>query len=175
MFYNIYYKQVFRFAYYLLKDTSACREVVSNVFFSVWRSKASLTKIKSIEAYLYTTTRNEVQRYLHRNNDYKNVSIDEIPIQLEINEDETPERKLINEEIEAFVGQIIDELPEKCRAIFLMNRHEGLKNAEIAERLSISESTVRVQMKIAIEKITSQVKQQFPNLTFITLLCMLLG
>jgi RNA polymerase sigma-70 factor (ECF subfamily) len=175
MFYNIYYKQVFRFVYYQLKDTGACREVVSNVFFSVWRSRTSLTKIKSIDAYLYTTARNEVQRYMAKNNDYRNISIDEIPIQVEVREDDTPEKKLINKEIETFVSQIISQLPEKCRVIFLMNRHEGLKNAEIAERLSISESTVRVQMKIAIEKITAQVKQHFPNLSFIVLFCMLFG
>lgn len=173
MFYNIYYKQIFRFTYYQLKDTKACREVVSNVFFSVWRSRTSLTRIKSIDAYLYTTARNEVQRYLAQNNDYRNISIDEIPIQIEICASDTPDRKLIDEEIEVLVNQAINQLPEKCRAIFMMNRHEGLKSSEIAERLSISESTVRVQMKIAIEKIITQVKQHFPNITLIALLCLL--
>lgn len=32
-----------------------------------------------------------------------------------------------------------------------MSREEGLKTKEIAEILSVQESTVRVQMKIAIE------------------------
>lgn len=35
-FYNLYYDQVFRFAYYCLGEKEACREVVTDVFFSVW-------------------------------------------------------------------------------------------------------------------------------------------
>lgn len=65
MFFHLYYQQVFRFAYYQLKDTDACREVVSNVFYSVWKSRKSLSEIKTIEAYLYVVTKNEAQRYLN--------------------------------------------------------------------------------------------------------------
>ena len=32
-FYNLYYDQVFRFAYYCLGEKEACREVVTDVFF----------------------------------------------------------------------------------------------------------------------------------------------
>ncbi len=32
-FYNLYYDQVFRFAYYCLGEKEACREVVTAVFF----------------------------------------------------------------------------------------------------------------------------------------------
>ena len=39
-FYNLYYDQVFRFAYYCLGEKEACKEVVSDVFFSIWKSKA---------------------------------------------------------------------------------------------------------------------------------------
>lgn len=49
---------------------------------------------------------------------------------------------------------------------FLLARQEGLKPKEIAERLSINESTVRVQMKIAIDKIVTSLKPHFPDITF---------
>ena len=67
--------------------------------------------------------------------------------------------------MEQLLGKIIGELPEKCRLIFLMARQEQLKPKEIAERLCISENTVRVQMKIAIEKIIKQIKPYYPDLT----------
>jgi len=35
MFYDLYYDQIFRFSYYFLKDTEACREVVAETFFSI--------------------------------------------------------------------------------------------------------------------------------------------
>jgi len=50
-----------------------------------------------------------------------------------------------------------------------MSRQEGLKSKEIAEILSINESTVRVQLKIALEKIITTIRPHFPNITFSTL------
>ncbi|MEI3467644.1 MAG: hypothetical protein V8Q76_01715 [Bacteroides intestinalis] len=47
-----------------------------------------------------------------------------------------------------------------------MARQEQLKPKEIAERLCISQNTVRVQMKIAIEKIIKQIKPYYPDLLF---------
>ena len=68
------------------------------------------------------------------------------------------------------LDKAIDELPEKCRLVFLMSREEGLKTKEIAEILSVQESTVRVQMKIAIEKLVARLKPSFPNISFSLLL-----
>lgn len=175
MFYHSYYKQVFRYTYYILKDTSACREVVSNIFFSIWSYRTSLPKVQSVDAYLYTVSRNECRKYISEKQNYNNVSIDEIPLPIEIADDESPEERLIKEELETAISEIISTLPEKCRIIFMMSRNDGLANSEIAERLSISESTVRGQIKIAVDKLTLRIKELFPHLTLSVLLCALFG
>ena len=54
-FYNLYYDQVFRFAYYCLGEKEACREVVTDVFFSVWQSRKRLKEIL-IYIFLYVTS-----------------------------------------------------------------------------------------------------------------------
>ncbi|MCC8187070.1 MAG: RNA polymerase sigma-70 factor [Bacteroides sp.] len=169
-FYHLYYSQVFRFAYFLLKDTNACQEVVSNVFFSVWKSRKSLAEIQNIETYLYVITRNEASRYQREETIRETVSLDHFPLQTEKTDMENPEEELIRQEVEELINRIVENLPEKCRLIFLMSRIEGLKNKEIAERLSLSESTVRVQMKIAIEKIVEQMKIYYPHLSLVGLL-----
>lgn len=170
MFYQIYYEDVFRLSYYFLKEKEACGEVVSDVFFSVWQSRKKLKEIANMEAYLYTVTRNEALRYLNKRKNYDTVSFEEIPIQLAGQDDASPEETLENKEIEELLTRVINELPEKCRLIFLMVRQEGLKPKEIAEILSINESTVRVQMKIAIDKIITRIRPYFPNLTLTMLL-----
>ena len=154
MFYEMYYDQVFRYTYYFLKDTESCRE-----------SRKRLKDIENLEAYLFISVRNEVTRYNKKNGRQNRVSLDELPVQLEITEEESPYDKISYKEMEQLLGKIIGELPEKCRLIFLMARQEQLKPKEIAERLCISENTVRVQMKIAIEKIIKQIKPYYPDLT----------
>ncbi|MBC5645682.1 RNA polymerase sigma-70 factor [Parabacteroides sp. BX2] len=170
LFYDLYYDQIFRFAYYFLKNTEACREVVTEVFFSIWQSRLKLKDIENIETYLFVTVRNETTRYQTRMSKSHFVSLDETSLRLTAREDESPEDKLLVEEMEKILNRVIDELPEKCRLIFLLARQEGLKPKEIAERLSIKESTVRVQMKIAVDKIVTNLKPYFPDITFTLLL-----
>ena len=169
MLYQVYYNDVFRFAYYFLKDKEACREVVLDVFLSVWQSRSRLAEITNLEAYFYIVTKNEAVRYLNKKRDQDILSLDTLPIELEDQENSSPDQLLINQEIEKLLTQVIDELPEKCRLIFLMARQEGLKPKEIGEILSISESTVRVQMKIAVEKIVTRIRPHFPDLTLTVL------
>lgn len=165
MFYDIYYDQVFRYAYYFLKDTEACREVIADVFFSVWQSRKKLQSIENPETYLFIAVRNEVTRYNKRSSKNANIlSLDHV--QSAVVSDDSPDDQIIYEEMQQLLNKIISELPEKCRIIFLMARQEGLKPKEIAEKLTISENTVRVQMKIAIDKIIVRIKPYYPDLTF---------
>jgi RNA polymerase sigma-70 factor (ECF subfamily) len=165
MFYNLYYEQVFRFVYYFLREKESCREVVADVFFGLWQSRKRLKEIDNINTYLYVVARNESIRFMKQNHHLSFLSLEEIPVHLEKSEDASPEDKLFNQEIESLLTKTINELPEKCRVIFLMVRTEGLKPKQIAEILSIKESTVRSQMKIAIEKIMEAIKPYFPNLS----------
>ena len=160
----------FRFAYYCLGEKEACREVVTDVFFSVWQSRERLKDIDNIDTYLYISVRNESFRFQARNKDLNRVSLNELLPLMEEEDEGSPEEHLELKEMREMLDKAIDELPEKCRLVFLMSREEGLKTKEIAEILSVQESTVRVQMKIAIEKLVARLKPSFPNISFSLLL-----
>lgn len=160
----------FRFAYYCLGEKEACREVVTDVFFSVWQSRKRLKDIDNIDTYLYISVRNESFRFQARNKDLNRVSLNELLPLMEEEDEGSPEEHLELKEMREMLDKAIDELPEKCRLVFLMSREEGLKTKEIAEILSVQESTVRVQMKIAIEKLVARLKPSFPNISFSLLL-----
>ena len=168
-FYNLYYDQVFRFAYYCLGEKEACKEVVSDVFFSIWESKARLKEIDNIDTYLYITVRNEALRHISRSNSVNKIQMDQL-YSFEPEEEATPEGMLESQEMRELFNLAIDELPEKCRLIFLMIREEGLSTKEVAKILSIQESTVRVQMKIAVEKLIKRLKSDFPDISFVFIL-----
>ena len=173
LFYYAYYEQVFRFAYYFLKTKEGCREVVTDVFFSVWQSRTKLADIQNIETYLYIATRNEATRYLNRHYGRNPESEANIPLKLNA-AGISPEEELELKEVDELLTKIINELPARCRLVFLMAREEGLKTKEIAEILSISESTVRVQLKIAIGKIIEGVRPYYPHISFSVILAHIL-
>ena len=154
VFYDLYYRSVFRFAYYFLRNREACGEVVSNVFVAVWKSRVALRRIENIDAYLYVVARNEANRYLKESRTRRRcLSFEEIPISLIDRNSPPPTAK---------------PLP-----VFLLNRQEGLSSREIAEALSLSESTVRVQIKIAVDRIVAGIRTHYPDLKLVSLLLFL--
>lgn len=181
VFYDLYYRNVFRFAYYFLKNREACREVVSNVFVAVWKSRVSLRQIVNVEAYLYVVARNEANRYLKRSQSRpRSLSLDDVPaVVLDRRGDaslqggEASDSRLIDSEVEELLNRLVGDLPERCRMVFLLSRSEGLSVREIASMLSISESTVRVQIKTAVDRILEGLRRYYPDLKLITLLLLL--
>jgi RNA polymerase sigma-70 factor (ECF subfamily) len=53
-------------------------------------------------------------------------------------------------ELEQKIEAAIASLPEKCRMVFELNRIEGLKYGQIAEKMNISIKTVEAQMSKAL-------------------------
>ncbi len=65
-------------------------------------------------------------------------------------EEFSPERILLGREAYARMIEALQELPERVRAIFVLNRFEELSAAEIARRLGVSVSTVEKDMMRAV-------------------------
>ena len=166
VFYDLYYRSVFRFAYYFLRNREACGEVVSNVFVAVWKSRVALRRIENIDAYLYVVARNEANRYLKESRTRRRCLSPP-------HSEDAPDSRLIEAEVEELVRRLINDLPERCRTVFLLNRQEGLSSREIAEALSLSESTVRVQIKIAVDRIVAGIRTHYPDLKLVSLLLFL--
>jgi len=74
---------------------------------------------------------------------------------------------MIAVEIETKINQTLDDLPEKCRQIFVMSRYEELKYKEIAEKLDISIKTVETQMSKALKALRKNLAEYMTVLLFV--------
>ena len=72
--------------------------------------------------------------------------------------EEFNEKVFSEPDIETIVQKAIENLPEKCRQIFVMNKIEGKKQKTIAQELNISINTVESQMAIAHKKLKELLK-----------------
>ncbi|MDR1937878.1 MAG: sigma-70 family RNA polymerase sigma factor [Tannerellaceae bacterium] len=162
-FYDITYPVVYRFTHYFLSCDDDCEEVVSEVFYIIWKRKNILLTIKNIKAWLYIVCRNEAYHYLKQKEQYANISIDNMPVGLQI-DTTSIEEQIIEDEMLHVYNNAVSDLPERCKLVFLMVREEKLKYREIAEILSITEGTVEQQMNIAIRKIVDVVEKHYPSL-----------
>ena len=128
--------------HYLGDDLNSAEDIVEDCFVKLWEHEP-----RNQEAYLYATVRNACIDFLRKSTFVTDIE----PSDLEniISDDEAKLRS----EKEARLWTAIDELPDKCRKIFLMSKRDGMKYREIAEELCISEKTVEHHISKALKRL----------------------
>lgn len=147
------FKPLCSFAYKYIGDFEESRNLVHEVFIIVWEKYESLPADTNFKSYLFTAVRNRSLNYLRDNK--RHMSIDKVA------EDNFSEQNTSIEatELEKEISGAIQSLPEKCRQIFEMNRLDGLKYAEIADKLGLSVKTVEAQMSKALAVMRERLKE----------------
>ncbi len=138
----------------LLNDISLAEDMVQDVFISVWEKRKNLKNEFPIKNYLYKSVYNSCINQYKKNQvvtALEKKHIEELDRLIE-DKDEVYLEKLIT-----LVKAAIQELPPRCKEIFLLSKKEGLTTIEIAEYLSISKKTIERQMTIAFFKIRKNV------------------
>ena len=143
-----YGQAVRRFFSRRLRDGADVEDLTQEVFARLLK-RAELGEIANIEGYLFHTAANllreRARKAARRPGDTP--AIDEIDA---AGEEFSPERILLGREAYARMVEALQELPERARTIFVLNRFEELSAAEIARRLGVSVSTVEKDMMRAI-------------------------
>ena len=147
------------FAMKYVGDLDTSKEIVHNVFLNLWERRNKLDSSKSLKSYLFTAVYN---RSLNHLRDQKKFLNDELAaIGLRYMEYQGPEQQLEASELEKQIQEALAALPGRCREVFLLNRFEGLRYQEIAERLGISVKTVEAQISKALRILRDQLKDHF--------------
>jgi RNA polymerase sigma factor (sigma-70 family) len=109
-------------------------------------------KVASAKAYFYAIARNTALTIFRRSRIYSDIPLSELPDSLCLDEDfDAAESTDTRERLEMVVAAI-DSLPARCREVTQLSVLEGLPSAQIAVRLGIAESTVRVQIVRGVQR-----------------------
>jgi RNA polymerase sigma-70 factor, ECF subfamily len=155
--FRIEFKGLVYFALQYTKDLDTAREIAQEAFISLWEKRETIDLSKPVKTYLTTTVRNKCLNWLRDN---KKFNRDILDIEgLLSDRIYTPPDRLVEAEIRIKITSAIEELPEKCREIFVLSRNENLKYQEIATRLQISVKTVETQMSKALQHMRQRLKE----------------
>ena len=144
------YASLVKYAKTLIKDHDTAEEIVQDLFFRFWQNKEKIQIESSLNGYLFRSVHNgclhyiEHQKVVERHG--QEISFNQSPGA------ESPADILQYKELQARIARTIEKLPERCGQIFCMNRFEGLKYKEIAEKLSVSVKTVEANMGRALKE-----------------------
>jgi len=145
-----HYQSLYNYARYHINDEDACHDVVQDVFTYFWEKRSNIEIKQTIKAYLLSSTHNACINYLKKQHTKKRHITGFLyeKEHFEDGYDSIFESALIEN-----LNEIIEELPEQCRDIFMLSRVKGLKHKEIATKLNISTRTVETQIYRALRTI----------------------
>lgn len=165
--FRTYYKRLCAYAVSFVTINNVAEDIVSDVFVNLWEKKGSLNITKSVSSYLFQAVKNSCINYLNREKSRKQlvseneVNLLELKVEYSLS-DKYPLGDLIRQELEEKINLEIVKLPEQCRLIFYMSRVDELSHKQIAEKLGISENTVKVQIYRALSKLRVGLKDYLP-------------
>ena len=145
----MYFSPLCSFAQKYVQDQDEAKDIIHQVFIGLWQKREEVDLSTSLKSYLFTSVHNRCLNYIRDRK--KLVQFDAPQHESELGDYLESSDHLEASETESKINQALDELPEKCREIFMMNRFDQLKYREIAEKLNISVKTVETQMSRALK------------------------
>ena len=160
--YNRYWDKLYAVAYNRLADEYEAEEAVQNIFLDLWKRKETITLTHTLSTYLSAaikyhvfTRLAQIRREKLRTEELKIGAIEGV---------ETTAEWLSEKELKKQLEQSINELPEKCKIVFLLSREQNLTNKQIAEELNISEKTVEGHITKALNNLRGSLSVTLPVL-----------
>ncbi len=150
-----YYPMMVNKANMILKDENLAKDAAQNVFVSIWNNRSNFNISSSLQGYLSKATINKSLNLIQSRKKHGGASdyLDDH----DQGEQETSHGRMEADEMKKRIHLAINELPERCRLIFVMNRIEGMSHKEIADQLDISSKTIENQMTKALKFLRSRI------------------
>lgn len=158
------YPSLCLFANRYLKNMDIAKDIVQEVFISLWIKKQDFKIQNTTKAYLYTCVKNHCLNQL-KSKRYRQMHLSTNIDLTQLHTEAHFQSELFTVETYTQLYKAINALPEKAaKVITLALNHYS--NKDIAEELDITTSTVRTQKSIAIKKLKvllNQFHQLFLN------------
>lgn len=147
LLYDEHWGKVYGICYNNLRDVEAARELVQDIFRSLWERREEL-QITDIGRYLVRAAKLKTFEYI-RNKVSQQKHIETKLKTIATYTNGTEEQVLYND-LKSQVNTAVDTLPPQCKKVYKLSREQGLSNRDIANQLLISERAVEYHITKAL-------------------------
>jgi len=146
--YNRFYGILYVHACKRLRDEEEARDIIHELFVSLWTRHESFDVTANLAGYLYAAMRNRILDLItHKKVEEKYI----VSLQNYIDHDfNYADHRVRERDLAVIIEREISFLPPKMREVFELSRKSHLSHKEIALLLDLSEQTVRTQVKKAL-------------------------
>lgn len=158
-FYKENYKMLYISCYRYVGHAELAQEIVNDAFLKIWESSGQINLQSSLKSYLYRTVVNMSLNAIKKEATAKK-NLKSLASFSDTTTVADPDLEV--EELKLQLYKAIDRLPPQCKKVFLLSRHEGLKQQEIADQLGISIKTVKNHITYALRQLADSVNIAIP-------------
>ncbi len=151
-----YFNKVKYFINGFIKSESDAEELAQEVFVKIWTNRDGIDLSRNFNTYIYISARNATMNFLRHK--YVRDSFAADQMKAGGGEYASGEDMIMAREIDLIVDMTLMKMPTQRKAVYELNRREGLSNDEIAERLNISKKTVENHMSLALKELKGVIK-----------------
>lgn len=163
--YNRYWSSMYAHVYKMLRSREDTMDILQDMFSNLWLKAADIKAETKLSGHLYIAARNRVFNLIQQNK-VKNDYLASVAKFLSEAGTETMDRLDERDMVEAIEGEI-KNLPPRMREVFELSRKHNLSHKEIAERLNISDQTVRKQVQQALRILRPRLHAIGVGITFL--------
>lgn len=151
--YENYYEWLCNYVFKLCENKKLSEDIVQDMLMKFYVKRHKINITSSLKNYLFRSCHNQFLQHL-RKKKIKYDDLDEIKwevIASSMHTEEQPKEDKLKR-----LYQLIDELPPRCKEIFVKSKLEETKYKDIAVEMDISVKTVENQMSKALKYLRKQ-------------------
>ena len=154
-----YYTFLCKSVYRIIPDGQITEDLAQEVFYEVWKKRDKLKITASLKAYLKRAALNKALNYIRDQKiDFRNAPAKEELI----SKQDSIVQELAADNLQQEINAAIDNLPERCRLVFVLSRFEEMSYQQIADQLGISIKTVENQISKALKSLRVALAEHLP-------------
>lgn len=158
--YHRYFYLIFTHAYKKLRNEEQAKDVMQDVFASLWFKRDTNLPTSNLAGYLFTAVRNKIFDLFARQQ-VQAKYIDSLHNYWSNHTGVDTDHRVRENELKSYIEKAVEKLPPKMRQIFEMSRKENLSHREIATKLGTTENNVSKQVNNALRVIKTKLGPLF--------------
>ena len=147
--YRHLYRRVYWFARKFIEEKEDARDLTAETFVQLWQQNNTFQTLDAVTAFLYVTVRNKCYNLLKHRKMKAGRRDELLRLLTERGQGDFFEEQVQIQLVRSIYAEV-DKLPARMQEVFLLSYRDGLKPAEIAQKLQIKPQTVTNQRVTAI-------------------------
>lgn len=162
--YSLYGKKILNYIYRMTGSREEAEDLTQDTFIQAYKNIQALKDRSKFQSWLFRIAQNNVyQRYRGKKPILESLDQEESPelsdVQKMAAPSKSPEESLLSDELEDLIREVIQELPEKYREVFVLSAIQKLSYQEISEIVGRSLASVKSDIHRARVEVRDRIKK----------------